>query len=154
MGLRTPCTEFDVRALISHLEWVAEAFESLAHKGEMPKQGDYAGDLPERVERMLAAWREPEAWEGASPGMGLPQSTLARMCLGDLVTHGWDLAQATGHPYEVEEETAALLRAFIEQMGPTARQQGVYGEPVAVPDDASELERMLGLSGRDPAWKP
>ncbi|MEU7001711.1 TIGR03086 family metal-binding protein [Nonomuraea sp. NPDC046570] len=154
LALRTPCAEFDVKALIAHLEYVAAMMESAARKEGMPAQQEYQGDLPRRVERMLDAWSKPEAWEGVSAGLGLPMTTLATMCLGDLVTHGWDLAKATGRPYETDSEAVELLIGFIERMGPMARQQGVYGEPVPVPDDAPALDRMLGLSGRDPAWTP
>ena len=31
---------------------------------------------------------------------------------------------------------------------------GLFGPPVSVPDDAPLLDRLLGLTGRDPAWRP
>jgi hypothetical protein len=31
---------------------------------------------------------------------------------------------------------------------------GVFGAPVEVADDASLLDRLIGLSGRNPAWTP
>jgi hypothetical protein len=30
----------------------------------------------------------------------------------------------------------------------------VFGPVVPVPDDAPLLDRVIGLSGRDPGWKP
>jgi hypothetical protein len=30
---------------------------------------------------------------------------------------------------------------------------GLFGPPVPVPDDAPLLARLLGLTGRDPAWR-
>lgn len=153
-SLPTPCADWDVKQLIAHLEWACDLFVALADKQAMPPQTDYRGDFPERVERTLTAWSRPEAWEGVSPGLGLPQPIVATMCLGDLVTHGWDLARATGQPYDVEPEAARRVREFSEGMGPMAQEQGVYAKPIAVPQEAGEVDRMLGVSGRDPAWKP
>ncbi|TDC97429.1 TIGR03086 family protein [Nonomuraea deserti] len=152
--LPTPCADYDVKALINHLEWGATLFESLAQDGEFLPEKEYTGDFPDRVERMLAVWARPESWEGVSQGLGLPKSVLANMALTDLVAHGWDLARATGRTYEVEEETAAALLAFAEQMAPTGRERGAFGPEVSVPEGAPALDRFLGVIGRDPAWKP
>jgi uncharacterized protein (TIGR03086 family) len=130
LELPTPCEKFTVRDLINHLEWVADLFTSSARHGERVEQGPYAGDFPERVERTLAAWERPEAWEGVSPAMGLPMPVLARMFLVDMVTHGWDLARATGRAYEPGPEEVAEALAFTEQMvEPGAVARG----PVPVP---------------------
>ncbi len=152
LDLPTPCSQFDVKGLINHLEWVADLFASLAAKGPMVEQREYAGDFPERVRRMLAAWESPQAWEGESPGMGLPMPTVAMMALFDLVVHGWDLSRAIGAPFQVEPEVVKTLLAFAEQMAPMGRQQGIFAEPVPVGPDATEFDRLLGLVGRDPGW--
>ncbi|MBB3728095.1 TIGR03086 family metal-binding protein [Nonomuraea dietziae] len=148
----TPCAEFDVKGLITHLEWVAELFESLGRKGPYVEQGSYAGDFPERAERTLASWSRREAWDGTDSVMGLPMTALAHMYLVDMVVHGWDLAVATGQPYEPEPEAVSRALAFSERMAETGRQRGVFGPQVAVPDDAPEFDRLLGVIGRDPAW--
>ncbi|UBU11068.1 TIGR03086 family metal-binding protein [Nonomuraea gerenzanensis] len=156
LGLPTPCSEYDVKALLNHMEWSVTLFESVAVGGPfVPPKPEYTGDFPERVERMLAVYERPEAWEGVSEAMGgLPRPVLADMALTDLVAHGWDLSRATGLGYEVDEETAAALLAFAERMAPTGRERGAFGAEVPVPADAPALDRFLGLIGRDPAWKP
>ncbi|MFG1619586.1 TIGR03086 family metal-binding protein [Nonomuraea wenchangensis] len=155
LGRPTPCSEFDVRGLVNHMEWAVSLFESVAGGGGFPPQKDYTGDFPERAERMLIAWDKPESWEGVSEAMGgLPRTVIAHMALTDLVAHGWDLSRATGRGYEVEEATAARLLAFARDMAPIGRARGAFGEEVAVPQDAPALERFLGLIGRDPAWRP
>jgi uncharacterized protein (TIGR03086 family) len=152
LGLPTPCAKFDVKDLINHLEWLAEMFESLARKGPRTEQGAYAGDFPERAERMLAAWSRPEAWEGISPAMGLPMPALAHMYLVDIVVHGWDLARATGQEYEPDPEAVSRALHFTDQMVEMGRQRGAFGPPVPVPVDAPPFDRLLGVIGRDPSW--
>ncbi|SEM54253.1 TIGR03086 family metal-binding protein [Nonomuraea pusilla] len=154
LTLPTPCSEYDVKGVLAHLEWVASMFESAGRGEEPPAQGEYSGDFPERAQRMIAAWERPEAWEGVSPGMGLPKPVLAHMCLTDLVVHGWDLARATGRPYEAPEDAVAELLPFARQMAPMGRERGAFGPEVEVPAEAPAFDRLLGLIGRDPAWKP
>jgi hypothetical protein len=31
---------------------------------------------------------------------------------------------------------------------------GLFGPPVSVPDSAPLLDQLIGLTGRDPAWRP
>ncbi|MBB5079073.1 TIGR03086 family metal-binding protein [Nonomuraea endophytica] len=148
----TPCAKFDVEALIAHLEWVAELFESLGGKGPAVEQGPYTGDFPERAGRALTVWSRPEAWEGDSAAMGLPMPVLGHMFLVDMVVHGWDLAKATAQPYEPDPETVTVAVDFTGRMVEMGRQRGAFGPPVPVPDDAPAFDRLLGVIGRDPAW--
>ncbi|MEU8194525.1 TIGR03086 family metal-binding protein [Microbispora amethystogenes] len=152
LGLPTPCAEFDVKGLITHLEWVAALFESLGHNGPRVEQGPYAGDFPERAKATLAAWSRPEAWEGTSPAMGLPMTTLCHMYLVDMVVHGWDLARAIDQGYEPDPEAVSRALHFTDRMVEMGRQRGAFGPPVPVPDDAPPFDRLLGVIGRDPAW--
>ncbi len=100
----------------------------------------------------MAAWADPASEEGVAPAMGLPRSTIGLMGVVDLVVHGWDLARATGQPYEPASETVAALHDFMDEMGPMGRQMGAFGPEVPVDAERTELDRLLGRTGRDPAW--
>ena len=71
--------------------------------------------------------------------------------------HGWEIARATGQPYECEPELLEVVYGFVAPLatpGQDAIRRGLFGPVVEVPDDAALLDRVLGLAGRDPAWTP
>jgi hypothetical protein len=43
---------------------------------------------------------------------------------------------------------------MLSTPGEEAGREGIFGPVVDVPDDAAPLDRLLGLSGRDPGWTP
>lgn len=169
-GDPTPCAEYDVRALLNHhLLWTGRA-ETAARKEPAtgPEEGhDFTADpgwadlYADLARRAAAAWSEPAAWEGRtrlSPGGdaadGMPADYIGGILFGEFLLHGWDLAVATGRR---PDYTDGLVAGLYEQLRPTAdmaRQYGVFGPEVVVPETAPLLDKALGLSGRDPAWSP
>ncbi|MFF0741178.1 TIGR03086 family metal-binding protein [Streptomyces sp. NPDC004111] len=160
---RTPCTEYDVRALVNHLFQVVVQFQALAAK----KDADFSGsvdlfgagsDWRERfaaeVRLLVDAWAAPGAEEGTTGQMGFPARTVGQMVLGDLTLHAWDLARATGLPYAPDEAVVADLAPAVAAIAPGAREAGVYGAPVEVPEDAPDFDVVLATTGRDPRWRP
>ena len=160
-GAPTPCTEFDVRALLGHLIDMAAMSQQAAVKAAEPQIPPFTGDDPagefgRRIDAAVRDWGGPEAMEGSTT-MGLPDmpaEMAATMTLVDLVMHGWDLASATGQRLACEPAAAATVLAFLEKMGDTGRGFGIFAAVVPVPPDAPDLDRALALSGRDPSWTP
>lgn len=152
----TPCRDWTVRQLVDHLlEW-GPALVAAAGKDEVtpvPVSGGSPADLEPHFAALVTAWSDPAAWEGATRlggPMELPAPMIGGMVLAEVVVHGWDLAVATGqHP----TWPANLLAAVHDEVAKTAeqgREMGVYGPAVEVSDDASLLDRILGLTGRKP----
>ncbi|MFG2649734.1 TIGR03086 family metal-binding protein [Streptomyces sp. NPDC048436] len=166
----TPCADYDVKALVNHLIQVVVQFQALAAKqnsdfSESPDfvTGTGAGAegppwrdrFADEAGKLVAAWSAPGADEGTTGAMDMPARTVGCMALLDLTVHAWDLARATGQEYEPAPESGdviATLREAVAGLAPTARKMGVFGEPIAAPDDATELERLLAETGRDPRW--
>ncbi|GAA1116306.1 TIGR03086 family metal-binding protein [Nocardiopsis composta] len=169
LALPTPCTESTVGDLLGHVLMLALAFRLAAEKkptaADGPPPQPSAADLPfdwrrvlsERLDGLVAAWRDPDAWQGrtAAGGVDLAGEEAGIVALNELVLHAWDLAVATGRPYRCAPEDARTCLAFVAGVpdDPQAR-EGLFGPPVPVPEDASEFDRLLGASGRDPAWSP
>jgi uncharacterized protein (TIGR03086 family) len=83
-------------------------------------------------------------------------SACCSVAINEVVVHGWDIAAATGHAYGREDQLVQAALAFVE---PTVAQNPegspeMFGPPVSVPDSAPQLDRLPGLTGRDPAWRP
>ncbi|MEV6163876.1 TIGR03086 family metal-binding protein [Streptomyces sp. NPDC052052] len=157
----TPCTEYDVRALVNHLFQVVVNFRALAAReeadfGEVPEfvEGDWRARFGEEAAKLVAAWAAPGADEGTAGAMGLPARTVGNMVLGDLTVHAWDLARATGQEFVPDEAVLAEIGPGLAAMAPMAREAKVFGEPCPVPDGAGPFEQMLALTGRDPGWRP
>jgi len=164
----TPCTGTPVNVLVDHVLGLSSAFTAAARKDHGPHTDAppvFSGALPpdwrsvaaELLPALAAAWRDPEAWTGTTRagGLDLPAPVAGLIALDELVVHSWDLAVATGQEYECEPYEIAACTAFAAQTTDEDRADGgLFGPVVPVGDDASPLDRLLGLTGRDPRWNP
>lgn len=162
----TPCTEFDVRALVNHLLFWGPSLVAAARKEEVPPPAasesevdlvdeKWAAGLVAHAERTAAAWGEPAAWTGMTymgGPMELPAELVGGMVAGELVVHGWDLARATGQRPEWDEDLLGYVYEGVVGNAEQGREMGVYGPEVPVPDTASTVDKIVGAAGRDPKW--
>ena len=102
---------------------------------------------------MAEAWRDPAAWQGMTRvgGVDLPAPAAAGFGLDEVVVHAWDVARASGQAYDADP---AAVDACIELVAQGGDHKGIFGPPVHVPADAPSLDRLVGLTGRDPSWSP
>ena len=71
--------------------------------------------------------------------------------MDEIVVHGWDLARSTGQRYNPDPRAVQACAEFLLEQ---PRNPEIFGPVVPVPDDASPLDRLVGLTGRDPGWVP
>jgi len=166
----TPCEGMTVGQLVGHVDGFAQVFTHSARKdlGEMtatppnPDDADLQPGWQDRAAGHLAAlgeaWQAEDAWDGMTQagGVDLPGAVAGRVVLDELVVHGWDLARATGQPFQPDDAHLAEIEATVRQLrgDNDGAIPGLFGPAVTVADDAPALNRVLGLTGRDPSWSP
>ncbi len=168
LGSPTPCTEMDVAALRDHiLTWTAIFAGGYADaEGNAPMEiaEDFiAPDDPGAALRQSAATIDQAVRGGAAERQlllsgvgGMPGDMALSMILWEYVVHGWDLAIATGQPWAPDDAAASAALEFAPGMlTPDFQGEGKsFAPPVDIGADAEALDRLLALSGRNPAWTP
>ena len=166
----TPCEGLTLGQLVGHVIGFAEVFTLSARKdlGLMtatppsPGDADLAPGWQQRAAELLAAlgsaWQADEAWDGMTQagGVDLPGAAAGRVGLDELIVHGWDVARTTGQPFEPDDGHVREVEEMIGELrgDNDGEIPGLFGPVVAVAANATPLERVLGLTGRDPSWTP
>ncbi|MGW2476278.1 TIGR03086 family metal-binding protein [Streptomyces sp. NPDC001665] len=160
-GTTTPCGEWDVRTLVNH--WVlytSHGMEHRARRTELPEEliardftadADWAERYAAQLDRAVAAWSDPAAWEGTigEGDSASPAADTAAMLVEEIALHGWDVARATGQEFRLSDEAAGYILATVEKTAALYRQYEGFTDEVDVPG-ATGFPRALALSGRDP----
>lgn len=167
----TPCPDYSLGDLLDHVGGLTIAFTAAAEKtalaggpqspsGDARRLGaDWRARIGADLNRIADAWREPDAWTGMTQAgpIELPGEIAGIVALNELVVHGWDVARASGQPFECDTEALEACHAFVASFSGPGHEEdraGGFGPVVDVPDDAPLLDRLIGLSGRDPNWSP
>lgn len=149
----TPCTEWDVEALVQHLGDGPSYL--LTGLGLDPVAcGPQGAGYRMAVAAALDALRTPGAAERRCLSPAGFEWSLAEAAAGtamDQLVHTWDLAVAIGADPDLDPEVVdAVVAMFLPQMPEVGRAAGFVGPEVVVPADAPPATRLLGAMGRQP----
>jgi uncharacterized protein (TIGR03086 family) len=158
-SLPTPCTEWDVRALVNHLtyeqSWAVPllAGRSLAEVGDR-YDGDLLGADP------VGSWTAAAAASAAAfnaPGAlartvqlsygDTPASSYCGEMTLDLAVHGWDLARAIGADETMDPEIVTLCTVHLEPIVDQWQGAGIFADRIDQPGTDPQT-RLLGMTGR------
>jgi uncharacterized protein (TIGR03086 family) len=164
LGLPTPCTEWDVRALLNHLVGTLGLGSALLSDtaptvemgpGWLPAT-DLLGDDPLKayrlgVESLLAA-AGGDAFDRphATPLGEMPGQVLGGFTTLDILVHGWDLAVATAQDAAFDDALAEDVLTFAHQAITDDTRAPRIGPEVTVPSDAPATDRLAAFLGRQP----
>lgn len=150
LGLATPCTEWDVAALLEHMaggpSYLLAALGAESEGLAWPEQA--------ALDACMALLREPGALERRCQSPAGFEWSVAEAAAGtamDQLVHTWDLAVAVGGDRALDPAvTAAVVGMFLPQMPEVGRQAGFVGPAVPVGEGAAAQDVLLGAMGRDP----
>ena len=166
----TPDTEWDVAALVAHLieenQWVPPLIHGLDLEAagkvvegsrKLPVEGGVGANLIEVWDEASLAAADAFRDEGAlersvalSRGPTPAGEYLGEMTFDHLV-HAWDLGKAIGYQGEpLPDDVVAAVYEMAKPLAPMLAGSGMFADPVPVPDDASTLDKLIGLTGRNP----
>ncbi|BDH55714.1 TIGR03086 family metal-binding protein [Tsukamurella sp. PLM1] len=158
LALPTPCDEFDVRALAQHVNAVGLRAVALAESATVEGQ-PFLADAHDAAtygatrERALAAWDvAPLEREVTVPWGVVPGFAALGMYVSETLVHGWDLAVATGQPFEAPDGALAERALAVAKVALPAEIRGMddvpFGPVVEPRDGAGPTERLANWNGR------
>jgi uncharacterized protein (TIGR03086 family) len=157
LAARTPCHDWDLLALLRHMNDALAAFTEAAEIGYVdlvPVRGIDPGiELVERLKSracaLLAAWAQ-------HPGTGsvivhdrvLRSDLLAAAGSLEIAVHGWDVAQACGVDRPIPAALALELLEVVPLFVDDADRPRRFADAIDVPLHARPSSRLLAALGR------
>ena len=151
LDVETPCDEWVVRDLLSHMLETQHYFVASAQGQEASPPSptptttlskDPVADFERARAETLRTFGEPGVIEKTGPSLGIAFS--------DQLLHGWDLARATGQDEEMPAGLPEAAYKMIHGRFTDEQRKGIFKPEVAVAADASAQERLLAYTGRQP----
>ena len=155
--LPTPCTDWDVRALVNHIVFDVRRFAAMLGGQDAGSpdadliDADWSAAYRAATDALLATWRQQDLDQVMQTRIGeFPVRWAIGQHLADLAVHGWDVARATGQPTEQDPEVGqAALDWARENLKPQYRGEA-FGPEVSVPEHAPLYDRLAAFFGRAP----
>jgi len=157
LGAPTPCAEFTVRELMGHLIGTARRSTGTAqgistrfipHVVEGVADGDLAATYVSITRDIRKLWQSAAEGDRVTAPWGLCTALDAlRGFTVETVTHGWDLAAATGQPREAPDQIAARCLVFASAIIPDRLRGVMYGKPAADSHGDLPTTRLAHLLG-------
>jgi uncharacterized protein (TIGR03086 family) len=158
-GLPTPCTEWDVRTLVSHtagalrrISLVGEGADALSLPPFADLGEDWAGAYAAIAARAAAAWADDAKLDElfAVPWGKVPGRVAVAGYVREMVAHGWDLAVATGQPAELDPELGAFALDISRKSLPADARDGIpFGAVIPAPAGAGVYAQLAAWLGRE-----
>ncbi len=156
----TPCAEWNVRDLVSHLVGLNLVFVAMLEGSAMPERGtdrlgaDPAGAFRQSAVALQAAAALPGVLDRsqATPLGVVTGAERLRWRVVDLLVHGWDLGQATRARVELPDDLVAQAFTFVRVQLPGQPRAGRFDDAQPIGDSAPVVDKLAAFTGRPVPW--
>lgn len=148
----TPCSRWTLGTLLTHMGDALDAFLEaaggvVAVTPPAPAT-DRVGELREKACALLGAWVRARPAVVRVGDLALGSAVLVTAAALEITVHGWDVAQATGHPQQVPADLARGLLVAADRLVDDGDRGVRFGPVRATPPDAPADVRLLAFLGR------
>ena len=147
----TPCADWDVAALLDHMVKAQAGMAGTVSGGQVAMSESPLESFDTSVPTMLKAVTAPEGRVKKVQGRQgeVPAAQLLSSACMDLVVHTWDLANATGQDTPLDPGVVEFILPIVEGIAARGASQA-FSAPVDVPVSASQQDKVIALTGRQP----
>jgi uncharacterized protein (TIGR03086 family) len=148
----TPCTEYTVGDVGQHVVRSMMLLASVAGEQiDSPAAGTLEEVVAATAEAALAAWRRRGLDGSVAVGRSVMPAGLAVEIIPlELLVHGWDIAQATGHRIDASPEVATYLLDRARDLITEDKRGRSFAARVPARPEATALQRLIAFTGREP----
>jgi uncharacterized protein (TIGR03086 family) len=160
----TPCTDWDVRALVNHVVGEDRWTKPLVDGRTIAEVGDaFDGDLLGEDPKPLAMAAADEALTavaerlpaGGKVHLSYGEEDIAEyisQLVADHLIHGWDLAAATGQSRDLDPDLVAEVAEWFRNREDIYRSSGAIAARPEVGENGNPQADLLIAFGRNPDW--
>ncbi|WP_378733800.1 TIGR03086 family metal-binding protein [Nocardia brasiliensis] len=155
----TPCTGWQVRDLLQHMNSEHEAVSELLLTEPAVLDEDPRKAFGQVISRWItatgSALAEGRAIRVPKFGAEFSAESLLSIHFADMLVHRWDIAKALGVDPDLPKnlvDVALPIALSIPDTGPLRGVNG-YAQAVPVPDSAAPTDRLVAALGRSPNWQ-
>lgn len=160
----TPCSEWNLAALLGHLR---ESLTKLSRLAGCPAPGCASpggnairgteDDWPVGASLSKIRIRLESLCGGVDPahaheigGLGLSRRAVAEVAALECVVHGWDIARSRDLRIDPPDPLAVDLLDAAHRLAPAHIRRDLFARPVTVPRDLSAADHLVAYLGRRP----
>lgn len=157
LSLPTPCRDWDLGQLLTHMDESLVALAEAAELGRVvvdpqplpPGPDELVDRIVQRACRTSAAWHQRVTSAPMCVGdLALGRDTIALVGALEIAVHGWDIAVATGQDPRLPEDLAVRLYDVALAVVPPDERGRRFADEVPVSFSAPSGTRLLAHLGR------
>ena len=149
MNKPTPCSEWDVAALVDHIVRAQTGSASTISGSQVAAGTTPLESFDAAVSAVLAALKSPGGLDKKVQGRQgeVPAAQVLSGACMDVTVHTWDLAKATGQDTGLDPEVVEFILPIVEgiaKRGPSP----AFAAPIDPAANASLQDKLIALTGR------